>query len=478
MAKTPTQRRKIRILAYGDSPVTPSGFGTVMRNVFQYLGNTGRYEIDIWGINDRGAWLNPGIHPYHVYRAYTASAQDPYGLAGLVDVVRGSGLDLTPPWDIVFFLQDPFVLERPLPYFNLGALKAIRDIQKTLYVQLAKEEWFRTIAYWPVDSAIKPHWVQSAIGLADTSVAYTKYGKAMIERANIQLDKPIEMDDIAVIYHGNNFSDFYPLKPAQALAFRREFFRGQVRDETFLVLSVARNQQRKDIPRTLRIFKEFQRRRPDSYLYVHAQDKESWGSLKEVARELGLRQHKDWNCPEDFVAAKGYTEAMLNHIYNAADVFLSTTQGEGWGLPITEAMATKTIVMAPNITSIPEIFNTTKLDAIDDMNLLVTKTIRGIPLLSGSTSSEWIMHGAHDMERVRPLTNVDDAVQKLLWVYDHPDEVKKIVNRGYQWISKLSWESIGEKWDTLFTNMFEQLERDRADELTTRKRWAQYELPR
>lgn len=470
MAKALTHGRKIRILAYGDSPTIPSGFGTVMRNVFSYLGNTGRYEIDIWGVNDRGEWKHPHIHPYHVYRAYTNDAHDVYGLSGLVDIVRGGGLDLEPPWDIIFFLQDPFILERPLPFFNMGALQAIKDIQRTVYLQLAKEEWFKTVAYWPVDSAVKSHWVQNAIGLVDQPVAYTKYGKTQIERANMQLDQPKDIDQ-KVIYHGNNFSDFYPLKKQLRQAFRRDYFRGQVRDETFLLLSVARNQQRKDIPRTLRIFKEFKKRRPDSYLYIHAQDKESWGSLKEVALEMGLRQHIDWNCPEDFVASKGYTPAVINHIYNAADAVLSTTQGEGWGLPLTEAMATKTIVLAPNITSIPELFNTVTIDVIDNMDEISKKTIRGIPIQSGSTSSEWIMHGAHDLERVRPLTNVDDAVKKLFWVYDHPDEVKTITDRAYRWISSLSWDAIGAKWDDLFKNTFDQLEQERADEIKTRKRW-------
>jgi hypothetical protein len=69
--------RPIKILAYGDSPVIPSGFGTVMKNIFYYLGKSGRYDIDIFGINDRGNWKDPKIYPYHVYQALPPGETDP-----------------------------------------------------------------------------------------------------------------------------------------------------------------------------------------------------------------------------------------------------------------------------------------------------------------------------------------------------------------------------------------------------------------
>jgi hypothetical protein len=124
--KTASPKRPIKILAYGDSPVVPSGFGTVMRNLFGILGKTGRYEIDLFGINDRGNWKDPARYPYHVYQALPPGETDPYGRSRFVDVLRGGGLDLQPPWDIIFFLNDPFVLENPIPFFNLGTLPATR----------------------------------------------------------------------------------------------------------------------------------------------------------------------------------------------------------------------------------------------------------------------------------------------------------------------------------------------------------------
>ncbi|OGV96950.1 hypothetical protein A2W24_02385 [Microgenomates group bacterium RBG_16_45_19] len=480
MPKTLKPTRRIKVLAYGDSPLVPSGFGTVMKNLFYYLGKTERYDIDLFGINDRGGWKDPQAFPYHVYQSMPPGEQDPYGRSRFVDVLRGGGLDLQPPWDLIFFLNDPFVLENPIPYFNLGTLPAVRDIQKTHYLNLPPDMWFKTLGYFPIDSPVKPHWVLSAINLVDYPVTYTRYGQREILKADKQLDQPTRVK-VVRIPHGNNPADFYPLKKDLVRQFRRDFFGGAVRDETFLVIVVGRNQRRKDIPRAMMVFKELQKRRPDSFLYVHAEEQEAWGSLIETALQFGLRQGKDWNFPNDFIATKGYPTNILNAIFNAADVNLSMSQGEGWGLPITEAMAVKTINLAPAHTSIPELFH---LPDIKDPGSVLRLDPgsklhhwRGLPIAAGTTTSEWICHGSPDLERVRPLANVDDALAKLLWVYDHPETVKTIENRAYRWISRLTWEKVAHRWDQLFQTAFTQLEQERAHPERLKKKWAKMKIP-
>ena len=51
----------------------------------------------------------------------------------------------------------------------------------------------------------------------------------------------------------------------------------------------------------------------------------------------------------------------LNAVYNCADVFFTTTLGEGWGLTMTEAMSAGTPVIAPDNSSIPEILGGDRL---------------------------------------------------------------------------------------------------------------------
>ena len=70
--------------------------------------------------------------------------------------------------------------------------------------------------------------------------------------------------------------------------------------------------------------------------------------------------------------------------------------------------------------------------------------------------------GIEDNERVRPLTNVDDMVEKMVWAYSHPEEVKKIVERGYQWVQDLAWDKIVKQWDDLFQGTYDKLQSERT----------------
>ena len=172
-----------------------------------------------------------------------------------------------------------------------------------------------------------------------------------------------------------------------------------------------------------------------------------------MARHFDLDQTK-WGFPKGFSEGKGYPISFVNKMYNVADVCLTTTLGEGWGLISTESMACKTPICGPNITSFREIFNTE--EGFDP------ETARGIPIAAGSTSSEWTCIGQTDNERIRLLTNVDDAVSKLYWVYKNPEKVKKIVDRAYKWVQELTWEKECQKWVALFEEAYQDLEKERG----------------
>ena len=58
--------KKIKILAYCDSCTVDTGFGTVSRNILAQLYITGKYDIDIFGINFHG---EPYNLPYRIWPA-------------------------------------------------------------------------------------------------------------------------------------------------------------------------------------------------------------------------------------------------------------------------------------------------------------------------------------------------------------------------------------------------------------------------
>lgn len=456
------EEKKIKILVHADSPDVATGFGTVTRNIFRYLANTGKYDITIFGVNDRGGWKDPVKHPYKIYPTVSPASRgmDVYGRMRLLNIIRGADADIRPPFDIIFTLNDPFIYEERIPGIEQGTLRAISEIGRVYREKFSPDTWYKIISYWPVDSEVKENWVHEAVDVADVSVAYTNFGKEELE---IFSGNEHEVD---VIYHGTDTENFFPISEKEKAYFRKQFFQGKLDDEAFIVGIVARNQMRKDIPRAMRIFKEFQKKRPQSILYIHAKETDAWGSLKEYARQLGLEYGKDWMTPAAFNENIGFPIEALNKIYNVIDVHMSTSLGEGWGLPITEAMATKTVNIAPLHTSIPEIFGVGGLRNVDieDANKLNEENeLRGMPVKAGSTLSEFVTFGPEDYERFRPVVNVDDAVKKLVWLHDNPKERKAIAERAYTWVQQYSWNNVVKDWDNLIQETYHQLEEERQN---------------
>lgn len=458
------QNKKTKILVWADSPAVATGFATVARGIFNYLASTGKYDIEIVGINDGGGWKDPVKYPYKIYPARSAieDGGDYYGRPRVIAGVLGKDRELVPPWDIIFTLNDPFIMEQPLPVFNTGMSSVMAAARKAAYEKLPPEWFFKIVSYLPVDSPIKGNWVQT-MAISDYVVAYTKYAQEELLKADAFLDQPTNIHQkTSVLYHGYNDKEFYPIdrNEKELVDFKKAFFKGIVTENTFVVTSIARNQPRKDIPRTMRIFKEFQKRRPDSFLYLHAQANDAGGSLLEYARQFDLRLGEDWACPQNFTANQGFSIDTINKIYNSSDVIISSTLGEGFGFYNMEGMATKKVVLAPNNTVHPELFNYDKDEDITDMSKIAGK-IRGIPYLCGSTSSEWVTQGSDDYERLRPLGNVDDAVKKLLWIHDNPEKAELIADRGYKWVKDLTWNKVGAQWDVFFDGVMHKLEKER-----------------
>jgi glycosyltransferase involved in cell wall biosynthesis len=59
--------------------------------------------------------------------------------------------------------------------------------------------------------------------------------------------------------------------------------------------------------------------------------------------------------PANFQVASGFPEKSLNELYNSADCYLTTHNGEGFGLTQVEAMAAGVPVVVPDNTVTPEI---------------------------------------------------------------------------------------------------------------------------
>lgn len=470
-------KRKIKVLALCDSPTSATGFAQVSKNILNGLAKTGNYQIDVIGINYNGDYYDREKFPYNIYPAKPEGYSDMFGRGRVLDAINGNEqkANLIPSWDLVFTIQDPFIMEGAGLDFPFA--EHLRSRIEMFPRVLSPEMWFKWIGYFPVDSDLKENWATRSIALASVPVAYCEYGKEEIlkfdrnpfelkfnfsvkndgQKKVATIKIPSIKNTIKIIPHGVDVDVFKPLPKIEVDKFKKQFFGNMIKEDTYLVTNISRNQPRKDLPRTLAVFSEFKKQVPKAFLYLHCKNDDLGGSIREFARSFGLIEGEDFSLPVEFDASRGYGVETINYIYNASDLCITTTLGEGWGFITTEAFATKTPIVAPYITSIKDIFGdfNPKLP-IDGQKL------RGIPCKAGSTSSEWIALGFSDNERIRPLTNVADMVEKMVWAYKNPDKVKEITERAYEWVQDLKWENIVKEWNDLFLDTFNTLEQERA----------------
>jgi len=394
---------RLKVLWYSDTPTRHTGFGVVVKNVLRHLHKTGRYDFTVMGIN-QWDYYDQKEYPYVIYAAGLSDRRDPFGRE------RFKRFILEEEFDILFTFNDYMILN----YFCDAVEEARRQGRR-----------FSWITHSPLDAEFVNEELLRSFTLADFPVCYTDF-----QRARVATVDPDLAERSRVIYHGTDISTFYPLPQELRRQFRRDYFK--VADDQFLIVNVNMNQWRKDLGRTLYAFKLFSQEHPDAYLYIHAPIKGPGGVLDHQAVcldvDIGRLRllHPDENADAE----------TMNRIYNAADVVVSTTTGEGWGLSTTEAMATRTPVLMPRNTSLVEI--------------LGPEEERGFLAECGTTSSEWtIGYGFSNFPR--PLVNVDSFLAKLEEIHAGGPAVEEKISAAYEWARSHTWAQVCKEWDQVFT---------------------------
>jgi D-inositol-3-phosphate glycosyltransferase len=388
-----------------------TGFAVVAQNIVKQLLKTDKYDFTIIGGNYFGEPYDHKEWPVIVFpglfytRQHLQEYNDVKGFQRVLDALS------TGEFDILFTIYDPT---------NIATFgEAVKATQAELKKQGRKV--FKWVYYFPVENYVRKHWVDNAIGLADYPVAYTEYGKKEV----IKVDPSVK---VGIIYHGINLKEFYPLDKETIESNKKTIFGGAFKDK-YVVSNINRNVRRKDLPRTLLAFKEFKKSVPNAILYLHSRYNDMGGDFRVMANDIGLKEFEDYIHPIN-ITEDGYP---IEAIYNVSDLIITTTLGEGWGLSISEAMATKTPVVAPNNTSLTEIIG-------DDRGFLCD-------------CKEKINLGPDDWNLYRPIVDIDDMVSRMIEAHD--GGIDFYINNAYEWIKKLSWEKICVKWDELLTRASE-----------------------
>ncbi len=288
----------MRLLWHSNSPAAPSGYGNQTKLFTSRLAKAG-HEVSI------SAFYG---HEGHVHRNADGllelpRAADLYGN----DIIQAHAQYMNA--DVVFSLIDPFVL-RP-------------------------EVWGRLpwAAWVPVDSApVLPQNV-TALQAARWVIAMSRFGEEQLRTAGFN---PL------YVPHG---VDTQVYKPGDRRLAREAFarFTGQDVTDKFLVMSVAANKgvpSRKNFAGMLEAFALFAQEHPDAVFYLHTEPEGIWQgeNILQLARFYGVADKLI--LPGQYSIVCGLVSpTLMNDLYNAADVFLLLSRGEGFGVPTLEAQS-------------------------------------------------------------------------------------------------------------------------------------------
>lgn len=300
----------MRILFYSNAPWASTGYGNPTRLMVQHLNNLGHPMAVACNYGLKGSKIEADNGVIFYPGGYDANSND---------IVQAHADDFKA--DVIVSLYDVW----PLKFMGL------------------KTPW---IAWTPIDHSPVPEHVLEALKPAKKVVAFAEFGQIELKKANVA-------------------ADFIPLgvdtgvfKPGDKLEARRRL---GLPEDVFIAGMIAANKSspphRKCIPQAAQAFAEFYKTHPDSMLYLHTEESglHSGLRLKPLLKELGLLGTEAIKVCDQYQYLIGFPDPYMVDIYNAMDVLLSPSMSEGFGIPIVEAEACGTPVIATDFSSMPEL---------------------------------------------------------------------------------------------------------------------------
>lgn len=402
---------KPTILMMTDCPLLHTGQAVVVREVATGLSKLNKYNIVVaaWGYNG---------YPHDLpFLMLPASARD-FGKTGHPDAgVHG--------------------IESIINQTQPKILWTIGDIWMVDYITgLGNRKNFKWTAYTPIDGEPIPDYWSPWLKNPDRLVMETQYGYDMVNK----FDKSI---DHRWIYHGCNPRKYYPLPEEARLNLKKviKYFSidGQnnlkegvgLKEDDFVIGTLARNQPRKNYDRNLKAFSIFAKDKPNVKLWIHAAPIDQGYNLVQLAYHLGIQDKVIFT--QKNTINNGLSEEDMNMVMNMWDVHFLPTQGEGFGIPILETMAAGVPQVVSDYTSHVEFAKhggiMIPLDPIDDF-------ITGLP---------------HPVERAVPKPSIAAAcLQKL---YDDKDLRMKLSEGARAIAETMTWDATIPKWDAVFQEL-------------------------
>lgn len=198
-------------------------------------------------------------------------------------------------------------------------------------------------------------------------IAMSRFGERMLQEAGL---------DPLYVPHGVDTNVFKPAPDREALR------KAYSMDGAFVVGIVANNAgglppasgpPRKAFPESLIAFAQFQQSHPDAKLYLHTEmtgrqfpgNQKPGLDLTRLIDKFGI-PIESVMLTDPYKMETGVEPHEMASLYSSFDVLLNPSYGEGFGIPIVEAQACGTPVIATDWTSMPELVGAGWMSAGDE----------------------------------------------------------------------------------------------------------------
>lgn len=221
--------------------------------------------------------------------------------------------------------------------FNPDIVISLGDVQMVEKLVYEMEDYvFRSkwIHWLPVDGEPYPEIFDDQIQNMEHLVVLSDFGY------DVYKDKV--KTGLYKIYHGIDQELYRPIEDKNILRAKQGLH------NRFACLMVAQNQWRKNIPAMIEAFAKFAKDKKNVDLIIHT-------------KPVSVGAAQGWNIYELIgqhnlsgkvrISAESYTPVKMNRLYNCANLFVSSSQGEGFGLPHVEAMMSGVPLLLPDYTT-------------------------------------------------------------------------------------------------------------------------------
>jgi glycosyltransferase involved in cell wall biosynthesis len=405
-----------RITILSDSPMIPTGYSNQSKLLAMFLKKRG-HEVHFLANAYQGATIKKAeltdgtIFDFNIYgqgrQGYFADRIDPH-------------LKKTKS-DAFIILLDTFMLHGGNNWFS--------------QIDTSPAQ---TFFWYPSDGgAGMPIGCDSILKKVEVPVAMAEFGKKQVkDYYNINAEH---------IPHGTEKDRFFKVSEEEKEQLKAKYgLRG-----SFVVGVVARNQPRKFLDRTLKAFRLVANKIKNAKLFLHLDPNDlaqPW-NIVSLIRRYNLENRVVFS---GMNAYEGFDWNKMNEVYNVMDVFFLSTSGEGFGIPIIEAMSCEIPVVATDYTTTPELVINNKaglgarLAGVDDVTMFDKHSKDYDDLVANGT-----MTGSWEVER--GIISINDAADKIEYLYNNPELRKEMGSNGRKAvIEKYDFETVvGPSWEKL-----------------------------